>query len=162
MKYLQASTTVRGAFVLLSSVALLSLASCGGGGGGGKGGGGGSPDLPGFILPIASLAISAGTSTLVPLWRAKPWCWGNNSNGELGNPDSSSNLPVAVVQTPADADAGTDAVLLDSGLLASQQGGFTLVPLWMAPPSAGGITRMDSWVTAAALTAVLPCRSQGW
>ena len=137
MKYLQALTTVRGVFLLLLATALLSLASCkgssGGGGGGsggssggngGGGGNGGSPDLPGFILPIASLAISAGASHTCAIVEGKAWCWGSNSNGELGNPDSSSNLPVAVVQTPADADAGTDAVLLDSGVARISAGRF--------------------------------------
>ena len=115
---------------------LLSLASCkgssggGGGGGGGNGdgtpsgvppiagdGNGGSPDLPGFVLPIASLAISAGSSYTCAIVEGKAWCWGDNLTGKLGdNSLIGKDLPVAVVQTPADTTAGTDAVLLDSGV----------------------------------------------
>ena len=81
MKYLQSLTAVRGAFVLLSSVALLSLAGCGGGGGGGGGGGngggnGGGDSVPSFVLPIASLAISAGKEHTCSIVEGKAWCWG--------------------------------------------------------------------------------------
>ena len=111
MKYLQLSTTVRGAFVLLSSVALLSLAGCGGGGGGDDGGG---------ATALTASAISAGSAHTCAIVEGKAaYCWGDNFNGQLGVGDDSvtdSNLPVAVVQTPADTAASTAAVLLDSGV----------------------------------------------
>ena len=115
MQYLQASTTVRGVFLLLLATALLSLAGCGGGGG--KGGG----------AAATISAISAGSSHTCAIVKDKAWCWGDNTEGQLGVGDDSvtdSNFPVAVVQTPADADAvpATDAVLLDSGVSAISAG----------------------------------------
>ena len=112
---------------MLSSVALLSLAGCGGGGGGGGGGddssggnGNGVPPIagdsvPSFILPIASLAISAGADHTCAIVAGKAWCWGSNTNDQLGDDSvTKSKVPVAVVQTPVDG--ATAAVLLASEL----------------------------------------------
>ncbi len=93
MKYLQASYTVPGVFVLLLSAVLLSLASCGGGGGGGSSNGGGST-----AIPLTASAITAGFQHTCAMVEGKAWCWGNNASGQLGNKESGtdSNLPVAV------------------------------------------------------------------
>ncbi len=122
MKTLQSSYTVPGLFVLLLSAVLLSLASCGGGGGGGGSNGGGSP-------AITVSAISAGDShTCAILSTGAAKCWGENFNGQLGDDSTDdSNLPAAVVQTPADtsdtdSDKHTSAVLLDSGVTAISAG----------------------------------------
>ncbi len=139
MKTLQSSYTVPGVFVLLLSAVLLSLASCGGGGGGGGGGGDDSkvadnsppdtppPDVtpPPIIEPEPLLAISAGWVHTCAIVEGKAWCWGKNANGQLGNNSTDeSNLPVAVVQTPAVTTVGSekDAVLLDSGVSAISAG----------------------------------------
>ncbi len=118
MKTLQSSYTVPGVFVLLLSAVLLSLASCGGGGGSN---GGGSP-------AITVSAISAGSEhTCAILSTGAAKCWGENFNGQLGDDSTDdSNLPAAVVQTPADtsdSDKHTSAVLLDSGVTAISAGG---------------------------------------
>ena len=85
--------------------------------------GNGSP--PSVVLPVVSLAISAGDEHTCAIVEGKAWCWGKNSDGQLGdNSDNQSSLPVAVVQTPADAVAGTDAVLLDSGVARISAGRF--------------------------------------
>ena len=118
MKYLQASTTVRGVFLLLLAVALLSLASCKGGGS--KGGGGGNGGGGATALTVS--AISArGNHTCAIVEGKAAWCWGRNNDGQLGdNSITARNLPVAVVQTPATGT--TPAVLLDSGVTSISTG----------------------------------------
>ena len=77
MQYLQSLTTVRGAFLLLLAVALLSLASCKGGGskggGGGNGGGGNGGGGNGGGCRQAAHSVNSAISarvllTLVLLW----------------------------------------------------------------------------------------------
>ena len=66
MKYLQALTTVRGAFLLLSSAMLLSLASCGGGGGkGGGGGGAAAVTIKCYLSRVESHLCHCGGQSLV-------------------------------------------------------------------------------------------------
>ena len=118
MKYLQASTTVRGVFLLLLAIALLSLASCKGGGS--KGGGGGNGGGGATALTVS--AISAGGSHTCAIVEGKAaWCWGRNNDGQLGdNSETARNTPVAVLQTPETGT--TPAVLLNSGVTAISAG----------------------------------------
>ena len=113
-------------------------------------------------------AISAGREHTCAIVEGKAWCWGKNSDGQLGdNSLAKKDIPVAVVQTPADTtdtdpDKHTSVVLLDMDVTAISAGGFTLVPFMITPPSAGGAMSMASWVEAAALPAIFPCRLKGW
>ena len=62
-------------------------------------------------------AISAGENHTCAIHNGAAKCWGKNNFGQLGNNSkTSSNVPVAVVQTPVDG--MTAAVLLDSGVTA--------------------------------------------
>ncbi len=95
MKTLQSSYTVPGLFVLLLSVVLLSLASCGGGGGGG---GGGTPAIAKPKPPIDAIAISAGEEhACAVLSTGAAKCWGLNGSGRLGDGSKADrDIPVAV------------------------------------------------------------------
>ena len=77
------------------------------------------------LLDSGVTAISAGDRHTCAVHSGAAKCWGLNTNGQLGNGNSNPRLfPRNVVLTPPDADAGTDAVLLDSGVTAISAGKF--------------------------------------
>ncbi len=94
MKNLKSLYTTPNMFVLLFSVALLSLAGCGGGGGGGNGGVVADPGNGGDDTPIISgTTISAGEKHTCAIHNTAAegeaevlaaQCWGNNGSGRLG------------------------------------------------------------------------------
>ena len=75
--------------------------------------------VPKQVMGLVSdvTAISAGGIHTCAIHNGAAKCWGKNNLGQLGNNSkTSSNVPVAVVQTPVDG--MTAAVLLDSGVTA--------------------------------------------
>jgi hypothetical protein len=81
--------------------------------------------------------ITAGYTHACMIQSGKAYCWGNNTNGQLGNNSTaSSSTPVAVY---------TSGVL--SGKTLTQ---ITARVRWPArgPPTAGGTTSTASWGTA--------------
>ena len=88
-------------------------------------------------------AISAGKDHTCAIHDHAAKCWGDNASGELGN------------NATADSSTAVQVMGLGSGgHCPSQQGLITLVPFTMGPPSAGGSTAVDSWATAAPVTAM--------